>query len=31
MTTDTLPDAVQGRVVVDLPGREYIAIRIRRA
>jgi hypothetical protein len=31
MTIETLPDPVQGRVMVDLPGREYMAIRIRRA
>ncbi|WP_066285297.1 DUF5605 domain-containing protein [Arthrobacter sp. B6] len=31
MTVDTLPDPVQGRVVIDLPGREYMVIRIRRA
>lgn len=31
MSIDTLPEPVEGRVVIDLPGREYMAIRIRRA
>jgi len=31
MSIYTLPEPVQGRVVVDLPGREYMALRIRRA
>jgi hypothetical protein len=31
MTITTLPTTVNGRVTVDLPGREYMAIRIRRA
>ncbi|MFJ4027580.1 DUF5605 domain-containing protein [Paenarthrobacter sp. NPDC089989] len=31
MTIETLPEPVEGRVVVDLPGREYMAIRVRRA
>lgn len=31
MSITTLPEPVNGRVVVDLPGREYMAIRIRRA
>lgn len=31
MTITTLPAPVEGRVVVELPGREYMAIRVRRA
>jgi hypothetical protein len=31
MTIATLPEPVKGRVVVDLPGREFMAIRVRRA
>lgn len=31
MTVTTLPDPVVGRVIVELPGREYMAIRVRRA
>ncbi|MFJ4029595.1 DUF5605 domain-containing protein [Paenarthrobacter sp. NPDC089989] len=31
MSITTLPEPVNGRMVVDLPGREYMAIRIRRA
>ncbi|MDQ0078601.1 DUF5605 domain-containing protein [Arthrobacter oryzae] len=31
MTITTLPEPVEGRVIVHLPGREYMAIRVRRA
>lgn len=31
MTITTLPTPANGRVIVDLPGREYMAIRVRRA
>lgn len=31
MTITALPTTVNGRVIVDLPGREYMAIRVRRA
>ncbi|MGF6832458.1 hypothetical protein QF015_000607 [Paenarthrobacter sp. TE4293] len=30
MTITTLPEPVEGRVIVQLPGREYMAIRVRR-
>lgn len=31
MTVDTLPEAMSGRFTVELPGREYLAIRLRNA